>query len=79
MRSLLIAPADEKRLAEALKSGADAIIVDLAQARAGRKGGGAGRGGAVSQGGARPARRAQAHRQGKCRSIRARPMPISTR
>lgn len=30
MRSLLIAPADEKRLAEALKSGADAIIVDLA-------------------------------------------------
>jgi citrate lyase subunit beta/citryl-CoA lyase len=32
MRSLLIAPADEKRLAEALKSGADAIIVDLAGA-----------------------------------------------
>ena len=32
MRSLLIAPADEKRLAEALKSGADAIIVDLARA-----------------------------------------------
>jgi citrate lyase subunit beta / citryl-CoA lyase len=32
MRSFLIAPADEKRLAEALKSGADAIIVDLAQA-----------------------------------------------
>jgi citrate lyase subunit beta / citryl-CoA lyase len=32
MRSLLIAPADEKRLAEALKSGADAVIVDLAQA-----------------------------------------------
>ena len=30
MRSLLIAPADEKRLAEALESGADAIIVDLA-------------------------------------------------
>jgi citrate lyase subunit beta / citryl-CoA lyase len=32
MRSLLIAPADEQRLAEALKSGADAIIVDLAEA-----------------------------------------------
>src|ERR1700678_4490159 len=30
MRSLLIAPADERRLAEALESGADAIIVDLA-------------------------------------------------
>ena len=33
MRSLLIAPADEQRLAEALESGADAIIVDLARAR----------------------------------------------
>ena len=33
MRSLLIAPADEQRLAEALKSGADAVIVDLARAR----------------------------------------------
>ena len=32
MRSLLIAPADEQRLAEALESGADAVIVDLAQA-----------------------------------------------
>jgi citrate lyase subunit beta/citryl-CoA lyase len=32
VRSLLIAPADEQRLAEALKSGADAVIVDLAQA-----------------------------------------------
>ena len=32
MRSLLIAPADEKRLAEALTSGADAIVVDLAGA-----------------------------------------------
>src|ERR1700722_1491049 len=32
MRSLLIAPADERRLAEALQSGADAVIVDLAQA-----------------------------------------------
>jgi citrate lyase subunit beta / citryl-CoA lyase len=30
MRSLLIARADEQRLAEALKSGADAVIVDLA-------------------------------------------------
>jgi citrate lyase subunit beta/citryl-CoA lyase len=30
MRSLLIAPVDEQRLAEALESGADAIIVDLA-------------------------------------------------
>ncbi len=30
MRTLLIAPADEHRLAEALKSGADAVIVDLA-------------------------------------------------
>ena len=34
MRSLLIAPADEKRLAEALKIGADAVIVDLAGAAA---------------------------------------------
>jgi citrate lyase subunit beta/citryl-CoA lyase len=32
MRSLLIAPADEKRLAEALMSGADGVIVDLAGA-----------------------------------------------
>jgi citrate lyase subunit beta/citryl-CoA lyase len=32
MRSLLIAPADEQRLAEALQSGADAVLVDLAQA-----------------------------------------------
>jgi citrate lyase subunit beta/citryl-CoA lyase len=32
MRSLLIAPANEKRLAEALKSGADAVVVDLAGA-----------------------------------------------
>jgi citrate lyase subunit beta/citryl-CoA lyase len=32
MRSLLIAPADEQRLADALESGADAIIVDLGQA-----------------------------------------------
>jgi citrate lyase subunit beta/citryl-CoA lyase len=32
MRSLLIAPADEKRLAETLKSGADAVVVDLARA-----------------------------------------------
>jgi citrate lyase subunit beta/citryl-CoA lyase len=32
MRSLLVAPADEQRLAEALKSGADAVIVDLAGA-----------------------------------------------
>jgi citrate lyase subunit beta/citryl-CoA lyase len=30
MRSLLIAPADEQRLAEALNSGPDAIIIDLA-------------------------------------------------
>jgi citrate lyase subunit beta/citryl-CoA lyase len=34
MRSLLIAPADEQRLAEALRSGADAVIVDLARAAA---------------------------------------------
>ena len=31
MRSLLLVPADEQKLAEALDSGADAIIVDLAQ------------------------------------------------
>ena len=29
MRSLIVAPADEKRLAEALESGADGIVVDL--------------------------------------------------
>jgi citrate lyase subunit beta / citryl-CoA lyase len=38
MRSLLMAAADEKRLAEALKSGADAIIVDLAGAAPADKG-----------------------------------------
>jgi len=32
MRSLLIAPPDEQRLAEALQSGADAVVVDLPQA-----------------------------------------------
>src|SRR5271163_4853142 len=37
MRSLLIAPADEQRLAEALGSGADAIIVDLAGAALARR------------------------------------------
>ena len=39
LRSLLIAAADEHRLAEALKSGADAILVDLAQAAAAAKAG----------------------------------------
>jgi citrate lyase subunit beta/citryl-CoA lyase len=37
MRSLLIAPADEKRLAEALKSRADAIVVDLPDAEPGER------------------------------------------
>jgi citrate lyase subunit beta/citryl-CoA lyase len=37
MRSLIIAPADERRLAEALLSGADAVIVDLACAAAAGK------------------------------------------
>jgi len=37
MRSLLIAPADEKRLAGALSSGADAVAVDLARVPAGEK------------------------------------------
>jgi citrate lyase subunit beta / citryl-CoA lyase len=37
MRSLLIAPADEKRLAEALMSGADAVIVDLAGPKPGAR------------------------------------------
>ena len=60
MRSLLIAPADEKRLAEALASGADAIIVDLALAAPEGTGAGASRGGAVSQASARPRRRAGA-------------------
>ena len=32
MRSLLIAPADEQRLAKALQSGADALVVDVADA-----------------------------------------------
>ena len=35
MRTLLIAPADEKRLAEALTSGAEAVVVDLASAPSG--------------------------------------------
>jgi citrate lyase subunit beta/citryl-CoA lyase len=38
MRSLLIAPADEQRLAEALKSGVDAVVVDLPQAAPARAG-----------------------------------------
>jgi citrate lyase subunit beta / citryl-CoA lyase len=37
MRSLIIAPADEKRLAEALASGAGAVIVDLALATPSKK------------------------------------------
>lgn len=37
MRSLLVAPPDERRLAEALSSGADAIAVDLACAPTGEK------------------------------------------
>ena len=37
MRSLLITPANEKRLAEALKSGADAIVVDLAEEEPGKR------------------------------------------
>ena len=36
MRSLLIAAAEEERLAAALLSGADAVVVDLAQSPAGR-------------------------------------------
>jgi citrate lyase subunit beta/citryl-CoA lyase len=39
MRSLLIAPADEQRLAEALRSGGDAVIVDLAGAAPGERAG----------------------------------------
>src|SRR5450432_1245640 len=39
MRSLLMAPADERKLAETLGSGADAIIVDLAQAAPGERAG----------------------------------------
>ena len=39
MRSLLIAPGDEQKLAEALESGADAIIVDLARAAPGERAG----------------------------------------
>jgi citrate lyase subunit beta/citryl-CoA lyase len=37
MRSLIVAPADEKRLADALASGAGAVIVDLAQAAPGER------------------------------------------
>jgi citrate lyase subunit beta/citryl-CoA lyase len=39
MRSLLITPAEERRLAEALESGADAVIVDLACAAAAERAG----------------------------------------
>jgi citrate lyase subunit beta/citryl-CoA lyase len=39
VRSLLLAPTDEQRLAEALKSGADAIIIDLAGAETATKAG----------------------------------------
>jgi citrate lyase subunit beta / citryl-CoA lyase len=38
MRSLLIAPADEQRLTEALKSEADAVVIDLAGATPAEKG-----------------------------------------
>ena len=79
MRSLLIAPADEQRLAEALKSGADAVVVDLARAAPDERTAGPGHGGAVSEGARGRDVRACAHRQGQCRSIRARPIPISTR
>ncbi len=37
MRSLIIAPPDEKRLAEALASGAGAVIADLALAPSGER------------------------------------------
>ena len=39
MRSLLMAPGDEQKLAEALESGADAMVVDLAQAAPGERAG----------------------------------------
>ena len=66
MRSLLITPADEKRLAEAFASGADAVIVDLACAAAEREGRGAGRRGAVSS--RTRARRAKAARRSSSRT-----------
>ena len=37
MRSLIVAPADEKRLAEALASGADGLVIDLASPRPTRR------------------------------------------
>jgi citrate lyase subunit beta / citryl-CoA lyase len=37
VRSLIVAPADEKRLAEALASGADGLVVDLALASSDRR------------------------------------------
>ena len=39
MRSLLMAPGDEQKLAGALESGADAMVVDLAQAAPGERAG----------------------------------------
>ena len=67
MRSLLIAPADEQRLAEALWSGADAIVVDLAcAAPAERAGARATAARFLKETRGRGSTRAGAHRQDKC-------------
>jgi hypothetical protein len=65
MRSLIIVPADEKRLVEALASGADAVIVDLASAPA--------------ESMRAPAAAGRRSPSASTRSIRARPTPTSTR
>ena len=79
MRSLLIAPADEKRLAEALASGADAVVVDLALRRGRREGCSAGHGGRFPQSRPRPPRRPGARRRGQRAGFQAKPTPTSTR
>jgi citrate lyase subunit beta / citryl-CoA lyase len=61
MRSLIVAPADEKRLAEALASGADGLVVDLALA---------------PPGGAAAARAAAGRCLKEARALRSRPALI---
>ncbi len=79
MRSLLIAPADEKRLAEALKSGADAIIVDLVRATPAERAAARAVAARFLKETRGPGREGRRSSSGQMRSIRARPIPISTR
>ena len=78
MRSLLIAPAHEQRLAEALKSGADAVIIDLAGAAPAEKEAARALSARFLKA-TRGAARGPGSLSGSARSIRARRIPISMR